>query len=92
MNIKPILTEKSTEDARRGSYSFWVPVELTKYQIKELVGKAFKVKVESVRTQTRKGGVKTTLTRKKITVKPVKKAMVTLKGKDKIDLFEGEKK
>jgi ribosomal protein L23 len=88
LKIKPILTEKSVEDAKGGRYSFWVPLRLTKHQIKKFIGEAFGVHVVKVRTQTRAGGVKTTLTRKKVIIKPRKKAIVSLKEKEKIDLFE----
>ncbi len=92
MKLRPILTEKSMKDAKRGLYSFWVPASLTKHQIKELVGSTFGVHVVNVRTQNRAGEVKTTLAKKKVTIKPRKKALVNLKAKEKIDLFEGEKK
>ncbi|OGM33389.1 50S ribosomal protein L23 [Candidatus Woesebacteria bacterium RIFCSPHIGHO2_01_FULL_44_21] len=90
--IKPILTEKSLAEAKAGRYSFWVPARSTKHQIKKLIGETFGVHVVRVRTQSRAGGIKTTLTRRKITVSPQKKAIVSLKAKEKIDLFEGEKK
>lgn len=90
--IKPILTEKSLEEAKAGRYSFWVPTALTKHHIKKLISEAFGVHVVAVRTQRRAGGVKTTLARKRVTVKPRKKAIVSLKAKEKISLFEGDKK
>ena len=92
MKIKPVLTEKTMEEAKRGQYTFLVPGDLTKHQIKDLVGKAFGVTVKSVRTQNKKGRVKSTLTRRKVTVKSTKKAIVALSGKQKIDVFEGETK
>jgi len=91
MIIKPVLTEKTMEQAKRGQYTFLVPVNLTKYKIKELVGKAYEVNVTNVSTQNKKGRVKMTLMRKKVSVRPVKKAIVKLKDKEKIDLFESEK-
>lgn len=92
MKIKPILTEKSMTGAKTGQYSFWVPVSMSKFQIKELINKAFGVHVVSVKTQNRKGGIKTTLMRRKIKVLSQKKAVVTLKDKETISLFEVEKK
>jgi len=92
MKIKPILTEKSMAKAQNGQYSFWVSVRFTKFQIKELINKAFGVHVVSVKTQNHKGGIKLTLTRKKVKVLSRKKAIVTLKEKERIDLFEVEKK
>lgn len=92
MKIKPVLTEKTMKDAAIGKYTFIVPVKLSKFQIKELIGKAFAVDVKSVRTQVKTGRTKTTLTRSKINVKPQKRAIVTLKGKGTIDIFDTETK
>lgn len=92
MKIKPILTEKSMADAKDGTYTFWVPVEFTKFQIKDIIGRAFGVKVKSVRTQSKKGGIKTTLTRSKVKIKARKKAIIKLAGKDTIDIFDTETK
>lgn len=92
MKIKPVLTEKTMEAAKTGQYTFLVPVELTKHKIKEVVGKAFGVTVVSVSTQRKSGRIKTTLSRQKVKVKSAKKAIVRLKDKEKIDLFESEKK
>lgn len=92
MKLKPILTEKSMKEAGGGLYSFWVPVGLTKHQIKELIGETFGVNVTKVRTQSRRACVRTTLTRKKMTLASRKKALVTLAGKQTIDLFAGDKK
>lgn len=92
MKIQPILTEKSMNEAKNGKYSFWVPLALSKHQIRELISTAFSVHVKGVRTQRTAGGTRTTLARKKISVMPKKKAMVTLAAKETIDLFETEKK
>lgn len=92
MKIKPVMTEKSMADAKLGTYTFWVPVDLTKFKIKEVIGRAFGVKVQAVRTQTKDPRVKTTLARKKIKVKGKKKAYVQLSGKDTIDIFDTETK
>ena len=92
MKIIPILTEKSIAEAKKGHYTFWVPVDLNKYQIKELVNKSFGVHVIKVSTQSRKGRTYQTLAKKKVTVSARKKALVVLKDKEKIELFEGDKK
>jgi len=93
LKIKPILTEKSLEAAGSGKYSFWVSASLTKYKIKKLVEEIFGVHVKKVWTQNRTGKIRTTLARKKVTVRPKKKVLVVLEGKEKIDLFhrKGEK-
>lgn len=88
--IKPILTEKSLADAKSGKYSFWVSPSLTKYQIKKLISEIFEVQVDSVATANYKREEKRSVWRRKKSVKPArKKAVIVLKGKDKIDLFEG---
>lgn len=92
MKIVPILTEKSIAEAKKGHYSFWVPVELNKYQIKELINKSFGVHVVRVSTQKRDQRTYQTLSRKQVTQAARKKAIVSLVGKEKIDLFEGDKK
>jgi len=91
MKLVPILTEKSLKDAKKGKYTFYVGMNLNKYQIKELIEKAFKVNVVKVRSMVKKGEEKRTMQGMKKTVKPKKKAVVTLKEKEKIDIFENVK-
>ena len=79
-------------EAEKGKYSFWVNVNMTKYQIKHLISEVFDVHVVSVKTLTTKKEVKKTQAGKKKIKKPRKKAIVTLKPKEKIDLFEESKK
>lgn len=78
--------------AKNGKYSFWVPVSFNKFQIKELVNKTFKVHTVSVSTQKRAGRKFLSLARKKVTVPARKKAVVTLKAKESINIFEAQKK
>lgn len=77
--------------AKEGKYTFWVDRNITKPQVKKLVSSIFKVTVVSVRTINLAGESKRTMAGKKKIIKPRKKAVVTLKGKDKIDLFEEKK-
>jgi len=91
MQIKPILTEKSLADAKEGKYTFWVDVRLNKYQIKELVNTAFGVHVTGVYTIKKQSTVSKKNRRTHIEL-PKKKAIVTLKEKEKIGLFEEVKK
>lgn len=88
MKLKPILTEKSLNLARSGKYSFWVDKNLLKSQIKKILGEVFGVHVTSVRTIKYKGGIRINLRRRKIKIPERKKAVVTLKEGEKIDLFE----
>jgi len=88
MKFIPILTEKSLQLAKQGKYSFWVGRNLVKKEIKKLIGEIFAVHIVSVRTMNYKGGVKTNLKRRKITIRARKKAIVVLKEGEKIALFE----
>lgn len=88
MKITPIISEKSLDEAKNGFYTFKVNKNLNKHQIRELVESAFNVTVDEVKTLNIKARVKRTIWGKTKRVQAVKKAVVTLKGKDKIDIFE----
>lgn len=88
IKIEPVLTEKSMKDAKDGKYTFRVPRGFNKYKIRELVEKTFGVNVTKVRTMREAGEIKRLMTGKTRIIKPRKKAIVTLKEKEKIDLFE----
>jgi large subunit ribosomal protein L23 len=88
MKLIPVLTEKSLGQAKEGNYTFWVDRRMNKYQIKQAVEKIFDVNVVKVRTINLKGEVKQSYFGKRKVIKPRKKAIVTLKEKQKIDLFE----
>lgn len=87
----PVLTEKSLEMAKDGKYTFWVDPGLTKHKIKVVVGEVFGVTVKTVKTLNYKARTKSDLRRRKKSIRARKKAIVTLGGKDKIDLFETKK-
>jgi large subunit ribosomal protein L23 len=91
MRLKPIYTEKSNSESRRGRYSFWVDPSLNKGQIKAMIADTFGVDVVGVTTINYKGGKKRTLQGKIKTIRAQKKATVTLKKDQKIDIFEEEK-
>ncbi|MCK4588600.1 50S ribosomal protein L23 [Candidatus Woesebacteria bacterium] len=91
MRIIPVLTEKSLDQAKEGNYTFWVDRRLNKNQIRNLVEETFGVHVVRVRTMNVRGEAKRTLRGRKMTIKPRKKAIVILKEKEKIDLFETKK-
>jgi len=85
---KPLITEKGTALQSEGKYLFEVAYGANKAQVKEAVEKAFKVTVISVNTAIIKGQVRRS--GRGFSVEPsVKKAIVTLKAGDKIELFEG---
>ena len=89
--IKPVFTEKSLKSAKEGKYTFWVGRNIDKGVIKSEVGNAFGIHVVSIKTISVAGEVKRNTRGKKITVKSRKKAVVTLKDKEKIDIFEEKK-
>jgi len=79
--------------AKLGKYSFWVPSNLTKIQIKRIIGEIFEVKVIKVQTINYKKTIKTSsLRRTKMTKSAKKKAIVVLHEGDKISLFGEEEK
>jgi large subunit ribosomal protein L23 len=85
---KPLITEKSTVLQSLGKYAFQVADGANKTQVKQAVEKAFKVTVTGVNIITVKGKTRRA-GRRMMTTSPWKKAVVTLKAGDKIELFEG---
>lgn len=90
--ITPIITEKTMKLAKDGKYSFWVPMNLTKLQIRDLLSQTFGVHVKEVRTVNLKPLTKRNMRGRYVKVKGGKKAVVTLMKDEKIDIFEEEKK
>ena len=86
--LRPIITEKTTVLTGQDKYVFEVDLRANKNQIKEAVEIAFNVHVTEVNTMKMKGKPKRF--GRKITSRPDwKKAIVTLRSGDKIELFEG---
>ena len=85
---RPLITEKSTVLQAQGKYAFEVAKEANKPQIKQAVEKAFKVKVTAVNVMMVAGKTRR-MGRRELLARPWKKAIVTLKAGDKIELFEG---
>ena len=88
---RPLITEKYTVLQAQGKYAFEVAGEASKPQIKQAVEKAFKVKVTAVNVMIVPGKRRrmARLGRRKMSSPSWKKAVVTLKEGDKIELFEG---
>jgi len=85
---RPLITEKNSALQAQGKYAFEVALEANKEQIKQAVEKAFKVTVTGVNVMTVPG--KRRRMRGREVMNPSwKKALVTLKPGDKIELFEG---
>lgn len=88
--IRPIITEQSINDVSKGKFTFQVAKSADKGGIKRAIEKAFNVSVISVATNIRKGKKKRYgMLRREVAVSPWKKAVVTLRKGQKIDLFVG---
>lgn len=85
---RPLITEKYTVLQAQGKYAFEVAGEANKPQIKQAVEKAFKVEVTAVNMMM-VPGKRRRRGRRQLPAHPWKKAIVTLKPGDKIELFEG---
>lgn len=90
--VKPLITEKMTNlTADKGQYGFIVSTKANKIEIKKAIEKKFNVHVVSVRTMNYPGKTKTMFKRSgRFTGKTpkYKKAIVTLKKGETIELFE----
>jgi large subunit ribosomal protein L23 len=85
---RPVVTEKSMALLGDNKYTFIVDLKANKVEIRKAVEELFKVKVKKVHTMRYKGKlrrVRNILGR----TPDYKKAIVTLKEGNKIELFEG---
>ena len=85
---KPLISEKNAMHSESGAYAFEVDKRASKTEIKAAIEKAFRVKVEDVRTMVCRGKY----FRKQMRLGPPKhwkKALVKLKSGEKISIFEG---
>jgi large subunit ribosomal protein L23 len=85
--VRPVVTEKSTDLSEHDKYVFEVAVDANKNEIKQAVERFFGVKVNEVRTLNVKGKPKR-LGKHMGRRKDWKKAIVTVRSGDKIDLFD----
>ncbi|PHR58608.1 MAG: 50S ribosomal protein L23 [Robiginitomaculum sp.] len=86
--VSPVITEKSTIVSEHNQVIFEVAINATKPEIKEAVETLFKVSVTAVNTMRVKGKTKRfrgIAGRRK----DIKKAVVTLKDGDTIDIATG---
>jgi large subunit ribosomal protein L23 len=84
---RPLVTEKNATLQASGKYVFEVGGRANKMQIKNAVEEAFKVTVMAVNVVTMHSKEKK-VGRRIVVASPWKKAIVTLKAGDKLDLFE----
>ena len=85
---RPLITEKATGLQAESKYAFEVAAGANKPQIKQAVEKAFNVQVLAVNVMTVSGKIRR-VGRRQIMTQSWKKAVVTLKPGDKIEIFEG---
>lgn len=83
---RPLLTEKGTHQNELGQYLFEVAVTARKPEIKQAIESLYKVRVTSVNTLTRRARTRATRFGA-IDGKVTKKAIVTLREGDAIELF-----
>ncbi|WP_127160494.1 MULTISPECIES: 50S ribosomal protein L23 [unclassified Veillonella] len=86
--IRPIITEKTTLLMQENKYTFQVPLTANKVEIRKAVESIFNVKVEKVATIRVLGKTKR-MGRTMGKRSDYKKAIVTLKAGETIELFEG---
>lgn len=86
--VEPVISEKSTGLLADNKYTFWVSTDANKVEVRQAVENLFKVKVEKVNTMNVNG--KRKRVRHFVGRTPDrKKAIVTLREGDKIEIFEG---
>ena len=86
--LSPIVTEKSTNLSEQNKVVFKVPTSANKKNLKTNIEKIFKVNVTKVNIINKQN--RTKLTRgKKVKVSGFKKAIITLKKGQSIDLTTG---
>ncbi len=84
----PILTEKSTALSDQNKVVFRVPVKANKVNLKKSIEKIFKVDVIKINIINKQSRTKLTRGRK-VKVQGYKKAIITLKKGQSIDLTTG---
>ena len=86
--LSPIVTEKSTNLSEQNKVTFKVPVNSSKESLKKAVEKIFKVNVIKINVINKKTRYRISRG-KKVTKKGYKKAIITLKKGQNIDLSTG---
>ena len=86
--LSPVVTEKSTNMSEFNKVTFKVPLSSNKKSLKKSIEKLFKVNVIKVNIVNKKTRIKVSRG-KKIKKKGYKKAIVTLKKGQNIDLSTG---
>ena len=90
--IKPVFTEKSLKMAKQGQYSFWVDAHADKMSLKSIIAKMFGVHVTTIKTVMKAGERGRNARGRKFVNLGAKKAIITVKEGEKLDIFEESKK
>jgi large subunit ribosomal protein L23 len=86
--LSPIVTEKSTQLSEQNKIVFKVPAKANKKNLKTSLEKIFKVNVTKINIINKKNRIKVTKG-KKVKIQGYKKAIITLKKGQNIDLATG---
>jgi len=86
--VSPMVTEKSTNLSEQNKVVFKVPRKANKKNLKKNIEKIFKVNVTKINIVNKQNRLKTTRGRK-VKVQGYKKAIITLKKGQSIDLATG---
>jgi|TARA_B110001452_G_scaffold248653_1_gene235581 large subunit ribosomal protein L23 len=86
--VSPIITEKSTNLSEQNKIVFRVPFSANKKNLKKNIEKIFKVNVTKINIINKQNRTKVTRG-KKVSVQGHKKAIITLKKGQSIDLTTG---
>mgnify|MGYP006153604057 FL=1 len=86
--LAPMVTEKSTNLSEQNKIVFRVPREANKINLKKNIEKIFKVNVTKINIVNKQNRIKITRG-KKVKVQGYKKAIITLKKGQSIDLTTG---
>ena len=86
--VSPMVTEKSTNLSEQNKIVFKVPVGANKINLKKNIEKIFKVNVTKINIINKQNRIKVTRG-KKVRVSGFKKAIITLKKGQSIDLTTG---
>lgn len=84
--IRPMLTEKSTSNLAFNKYTFKVHKDANKIQVRQAIESLFKVKVVKVNTVTMRGKTRKRFRRNMVRTPDWKKAIITLREGDKIQI------
>ncbi len=85
---RPLVTEKNVQLQELGKYAFEIAPKANKHMVKQAVETAFSVEVAKVNIITVHGKQRR-IGRQQVLTPSWKKAVVTLKEGNKIELFEG---